>query len=131
MVAAGGNDMLFPTFNPARTEREVEAIVAPLAACGALVLTCGLFDITRSSLVPDEHRLPLRERLHALSALTERVARRHGVLYVDLTSHPAPADDGIYSADGVHINGRGHYIAATQALSTLVTHPNSNETEAA
>lgn len=122
IVAAGGNDMLPPTFDAAATERELDAMVAALAGAGALVLTVGVFDITRSSLVPEEHREALRERLHRLSALTEEVARRRGALHLGFTSHPASADDAIYSRDRLHLNGRGHAIAAAVTLDVLAAH---------
>ena len=127
MVAAGGNDMLLPTFDPERTEHEVEEIVAALTEAGALVLTVGLFDITQSSLILEEYRLPLRQRLQLLSERTEQVARRHGAVHLDFTSHPASADDAIYSSDRVHLNGRGHAIAAAGTLEALAAHLESNK----
>jgi hypothetical protein len=50
------------------------------------------------------------------------VAARHGAVFVDFTTHPAGADDGIYSSDGIHFNCRGQAIAATETIRALGRH---------
>lgn len=122
VVAAGGNDMLLPSFDADRTEREVEAMVAALTDAGALVMTVGLFDIAQSSLILEDYRTGLRERLQLLSERTEQVAQRHGGLHLDFTSHPASGDDAIYSSDRMHLNGRGHAIAAEGTIAALAAY---------
>lgn len=119
VVAAGGNDLLDPAFDGRAVQAELDAMVRALRAAGAEVITIGLFDITRSTRVPEPLRTWLGDRLLELSARTEIVAGRHGALHVDCTPHPAAADDAIYSADGMHLNARGHAIAAAETLRVL------------
>lgn len=122
ILSAGGNDMLRRAFAPEAVERELDVMVGALRAAGSDVLTLDLFDITVSPLVAPEHRDPLRERLRQLAEVTRAVAARHGGLHVELRGHPAGADPGIYSSDGLHLNARGHAIVATEAIRRLAAH---------
>jgi lysophospholipase L1-like esterase len=119
VVSAGGNDLFGLAFDGDGVEEELDEMVGGLRATGADVITLGLFDISRSSVVPERVRAPMGERLRELSARTAAVADRHGAIHLDFTSHPAGADDAIYSADGRHLNARGHAIAAEQTLRAL------------
>lgn len=119
VLSAGGNDLFGPAFDGPGVEDEVDAMVGALRRAGADVVTVGLFDISRSSRVPERFRAALGERLRELSARTAAVAERHGAWHLDYIGHPAAADDGIYSADGIHLNARGHAIAAQEALRML------------
>ena len=57
-----------------------------------------------------------------LAALVEAIkAGRHDGVFVDFREHPAGAEPSIYSADMVHLSGRGHAIAAAALLSELST----------
>jgi lysophospholipase L1-like esterase len=122
VLTAGGNDLFGPAFDGPGVEDELDWMVGALRARGADVLTVGMFDISRSSLVPEAFRAPLGERLRELSARTAAVAARNGAWHVDCTTHPAAADDGIYSADRLHLNARGHALAAMEALRVLIAH---------
>jgi len=119
VLTAGGNDLFGPAFDGPGVEDELDAMVSALRGRGADVLTVGLFDISRSSRVPERFRAGLGERLRELSARTAAVAARHGAWHVDYTVHPAAAEDRIYSADAIHLNARGHAIAAREALRVL------------
>jgi len=119
VLAAGGNDLFGPAFDGPGVEDELETMVGALRSAGADVVTVGLFDISRSSRVPERFRAALGERVRELSARTAAVAARHGAWHLDYTVHPAAANDGIYSADNVHLNARGHAIAAERALEEL------------
>lgn len=118
VVTCGGNDMFSPAFDVDAVQSEVEAVVRALRGCGVYVVTMGLFDITRA-VRPDP---AVRRHLYQLSALTRRVARRNGALYVDLTTHPASADPGLYSRDRLHVNARGHAVAAAEVIRSLGSH---------
>lgn len=118
-VCAGGNDLLRQEFEHEALERELDGIVAPLRAAGADVFLFTLLDITRAYELPEPWGSRLADRLAALSAITTSVARRNGALLADCASHPRGADPSIYSSDMLHLNLRGHAIAAGQALLTL------------
>jgi lysophospholipase L1-like esterase len=119
VVTCGGNDMFAPVFDEDAVAAEIDALVAALRARGTHVITMGLFDITRA--LP-QAGAALRRHLHQLSRLTREVARRHAALHVDLTRHPASADPGIYSADRLHVNARGHAVAAAEVIRSLGAH---------
>jgi lysophospholipase L1-like esterase len=119
IVAAGGNDALRRSFEPDSVARELDGIVGPLRAAGADVLMIELLDIVASGLVPAEYAAPLDERMRSLAVLTRAVASRHGALLVEMRTHPASADPGVYSSDRLHLNARGHAIVATEAVRVL------------
>jgi lysophospholipase L1-like esterase len=119
IVAAGGNDLFGPGFDGEGVEEELETIVGALHRRGALVVTIGLFDITRTDLVPEAFRAPLSQRIRELGARTAAVVERHDGIHVDCTDHPAGADPSIYSADRQHLNATGHAIAASLTLAAL------------
>jgi lysophospholipase L1-like esterase len=119
IVAAGGNDALRPSFDRDAVERELEGIVVPLRRAGADVLMIELLDIVASGLVPAKYAEALDERFAALAEVTRAVARRHGAVLVDMRSHPASADAGIYASDRPHLNARGHAIVGTESVRAL------------
>jgi lysophospholipase L1-like esterase len=123
-VVCGGNDMLHKSFDPDAVETELSRIIAPLRDAGSDVVTMGLFDITQSRYVPEPYKAGLKARLHQLSERTQDVSLRHGAIYVDLSNHPAGAEDDIYSTDGRHVNMRGHAVAAAAVIRRLGAHLN-------
>jgi lysophospholipase L1-like esterase len=121
VVAAGANDALRRSFAAPAVEAELERIVSALSDAGSLVVTFGCFDLGRTSFLPPEWRAGLSERLHDLGRLTKEVCRRHGGIHVDFLQHPA-LDDGLLSADRLHINRRGHAIVAAEVVRSLSRH---------
>lgn len=119
IVAAGGNDALRRSFDRAAVEHELDGTVAALRRAGSDVLLIELMDIVASGLVPPEHAAPLDERFAALAGATRAVAVRHGAVLVGMRQHPASADPGVYAADRIHLNARGHAIVATEAVRAL------------
>lgn len=119
IVAAGGNDALRPTYEPAAVEGEVDAMVSALRGAGADVLMITLMDIVAAGVIPAEYASALDERLGSLAAVTRTVAERHGALLVDMRSHPASADPGVYSSDRLHLNTRGHAIVGAESVRVL------------
>ena len=119
IVSGGGNDALRPTFEPAAVERELDAIVAPLRAAGADVLMLELMDIVAAGLIPDPYAEPLDARLRSLATVTRTVAERHGAMLVEMRTHPASADPGVYASDRMHLNARGHAIVGSEAVQVL------------
>ncbi|REE95167.1 SGNH/GDSL hydrolase family protein [Thermomonospora umbrina] len=118
-VIGGGNDMLRPGFDPEAVRDELTAMVSALRATGADVLLLGLFDITRAGLVPPKYADAVRRGTRALAEVTAEVAARHDALFAAFADHPAGDDPGIYASDHLHLNARGHAIAAATTLRTL------------
>lgn len=119
LLAAGANDTFGAVFDHDAVAAELGATIAALRGAGADVVVSGLFDFGRSGLLPAEAAAVVVERIPLLVKLTERLAAEHGAWYVHLIDHPAAADPGIYSADRLHCNARGHAIAATETIRTL------------
>ncbi len=121
VVVAGGNDALRRSFDPGAVERQLEALVHPLAAAGATVVTFGLFDLSRTQFVPVPMRPGLRERLRTLNGIVRRLTDAVGGVHVDFFDHVA-LDESILSADMVHANRRGHAVIAADVARALAAH---------
>ena len=119
VVACGGNDTFRRDFDEAGVTAELTAIVSALRSTGCQIITIGLFDITLSGLVPQKYAKTWSSRLGRLNALTAEVASRQDTMHVDNTGHPMAGDPAIYSSDGVHLNARGHAIAAAGTVRRL------------
>lgn len=119
IVAAGGNDSLRPSYEPAAVEAELDAMVSALRAAGADVLMIELLDIVAAGLIPEEHAPAFDARQASLAAVTRAVAERHGALVVDMRSHPASKDIDVFSSDRLHLNARGHAIVAAESVRVL------------
>jgi lysophospholipase L1-like esterase len=119
IVAAGGNDALRRSFDPAAVARELDGIVAPLRRAGSDVLMLELMDIVASGLVPEEHAATADERFAALASVTRATALRHGAILVAMRGHPASADPDVYASDRLHLNAHGHAIVGTEAVRAL------------
>ena len=120
LVAAGANDATRKSFRPAEVEAELAAMIGPLSGAGALVVTLGCFDLSSTLGVE------AAGRLRALGDLTAGLARRHGGLHVSFADRSA-SRDGVLSADGLHINARGHAVVAAAILSRLMGDPLRSE----
>jgi lysophospholipase L1-like esterase len=118
-VVAGGNDLLKENFDPKITEDEFDAMVEALLAAGPTVMTFTMLDIFSAGVMAKQLDDMLAPRFEQLNEAVRKVAARRGVLVVDLTSHPASRDPGIYSKDLQHANMRGHAIAAELILGGL------------
>ncbi|MDX6744847.1 SGNH/GDSL hydrolase family protein [Actinocorallia sp. A-T 12471] len=123
VVVCGGNDAFSRRFDAVALEAELDHMVGAFRAAGADVVTLGLFDIVRSGLVSDATFIEeFQPRLRLLHDVTERVSAAHGAVFADFSAHPAGADPSIYSSDLIHLNARGHAIAAVEVLALLEHH---------
>jgi EmrB/QacA subfamily drug resistance transporter len=122
-VVCAGNDLMRRDHDAAAVEREVDAIVTALRAAGSEVIMMAPFDISLTPLVADADKAAWRSLIERMSALAERVARRHGAVLLDFRAHPAGSDPGIYSADKIHLNARGHALVAEDTLRALAAAP--------
>jgi lysophospholipase L1-like esterase len=100
-------------------QREVDAIVATLHAIRCRIVMVAPLDISRSDAVSGDRRARWHSLIEAMGVLNERVARRHGALLLDFRGDPAAADASIYSADGIHLNARGHALVAERTIAAL------------
>jgi lysophospholipase L1-like esterase len=121
-VIAGGNDLLLEAFDPAISQRELDAIVTPLVATGATVVLATMYNIFAAKLVPAEFEAALKERFEALNDTIRAVASSHPVVFIDFAVMAVCADPGIYSTDLRHGNMRGHAIGAEAVLRALAKH---------
>jgi lysophospholipase L1-like esterase len=113
VVAAGGNDLLRREFDPNMVRDELSAILTPLRAAGADILTFDLLDNTGTGLVQERFVEVLRERLVQLAEATRAASAAVGGWHVPLREHPAANDVDIFARDGLHLNARGHAIVGT------------------
>jgi EmrB/QacA subfamily drug resistance transporter len=118
-VVCGGNDLMRREHDPGAVERVLDGLVASLRAAGSDVIMFAPFDISRTGLLSDDHRARWRSLIERMSDLAATVARRQGALLVDIRAHPAGAEPGIYSGDGIHLNARGQAICAAETLRAL------------
>jgi lysophospholipase L1-like esterase len=119
IVAAGGNDLLRREFDPGVVRQELSAIVTPLRAAGADILTFDLLDNTGTGLVPERFVAILRERLAQLADATRVASTALGGWHAPLRTHPAATDMDIFAGDGLHLNARGHAIVGTELARCL------------
>ncbi|HEY4280409.1 MAG TPA: SGNH/GDSL hydrolase family protein [Conexibacter sp.] len=118
-VCAGANDAMARLFDAGALEAELDTIVGTLRDAGSDVLLFTLFDVSRAITLPDPYGTRLGDRMATLTLITRAVADRHGAMVADCAAHPRAADPSIYSADLLHLNMRGHAIAAAAAMQTL------------
>jgi lysophospholipase L1-like esterase len=116
---AGGNDVLRPSFQPARIATRMHEAVRVLTASGAHVIL-----ITASAV---SSRLPATGLLHnrflALNALIRLVGRRHGSTVVDLWEDPKFLDHRMWSTDRLHMSSLGHQSVAAHVCRSLDIEP--------
>lgn len=119
LVSCGGNNALRRSWDPDGVSREIGAILGALRGAGVDVITTGLFDITRTTLLPEAIREGLRARLHELAAVSAKLAIEHDTIHVDFLNHPAGEDHDLYSADLRHGTRRAHAICASEVIRAL------------
>ncbi|HEU4421660.1 MAG TPA: SGNH/GDSL hydrolase family protein [Pilimelia sp.] len=122
LVACGANDALHPGYRPEAVDAEVGAILSALRAAGADVLTVGLFDLGNCPAVQERFRPALARRMRTFARHTRALAELHGCVHIDLGRHPAVRDARLYSADGLHGNGRSHGISAAFGIRRIGSH---------
>lgn len=113
IVVAGGNDLLKRSFDPEALRADLLALLVPLRAAGAEVLTMDLFDSAHNPYVAPALAGPMSARLGQLVEVTRAVSAQTGGIHVALRDHPAATDTDIYARDGLHLDARGHAIVAT------------------
>ncbi|MBR7676719.1 SGNH/GDSL hydrolase family protein [Streptomyces daliensis] len=118
-AVVGVDHVLGQSFDADSTETELSRIIGPLRDARADVIVIGPFDISRSGLISETRRPEINQCLRQLAHRTHELAVQRGAMHVDLASHPASADPGIYSRDGRHFSARGHAVAAATVIRHL------------
>lgn len=107
-IVGGVNDVisLRPDFEQIATD--LEFMFTRARAKGITVITFTNPDISRANPLATV----VRERLLILNAITRRLAREHGVLFVDFEHVPVASDPRLWGEDRLHINTIGHVRVA-------------------
>jgi lysophospholipase L1-like esterase len=112
VVTAGGNDTIQRTWDAEAVADELRALLSPLKATGADVLTMDLFDTTNNPYIPERYAPITAARVSELVEVTRAVSAEVGVWHAVLRDHPAASDADIFASDSLHLNARGHAIVA-------------------
>jgi len=107
-VVFGINDTLRPGFDPDRIELAAAHTIGALRAAGAQVLTMRLPDAGRMLGIPGALARPLARRTQQVNAVLDDLAARFGTLHFDAAGAPEAYDRGMWAADRLHPNERGH-----------------------
>jgi len=122
LVACGANDAMAISYRPGRVDAALTAIVSALQDSGALVLTVGIFDISKAPCFTGKIRALMATRMQALSSQIAELSRRLGTIHINCYRHPLEGDPAMYAADGLHGNMRSHQIFAAVAIRLLGRH---------
>jgi hypothetical protein len=121
LVAAGGNDVLLPTYTRDRVWRDLLDVLVPLADLGALVVTVGLFDLAPSGVRSAGLAARMTDRLDELHTITAVAVAQVGGVHIDTHHRPRAADPGIFAGDLVHANAAGHAVASAAIVRALAS----------
>jgi lysophospholipase L1-like esterase len=122
LVACGANDAMSVIYRPAEVDAALAAIVSALQESGALVMTVGIFDISKGPYYSGKIRRLMEKRMRVLESHTAAISQRLGTIHVSCFGHPLEGDPGIYAADRLHGNMRSHQIFAGAAIRMLGRH---------
>ncbi|MBK9740048.1 MAG: SGNH/GDSL hydrolase family protein [Actinobacteria bacterium] len=114
-LAVGVNDSLRRRFDLDAAATDLENGVRDLRAAGIDVLVFAFGDPSRRSRVMGV----VRERIRAYNSAVEAIAGLYGCYVVRYWDVAAMDDDGLWSADRLHLSAAGHELAAASALEAL------------
>lgn len=122
LVACGPNDAMAIAYRPEVVDDELTTIVRALQKSGALVLTVGIFDISKAPCFTGKMRTLMASRMRTLTSRTAELSRQLGTIHINCYGHPLEGDPAMYAADGLHGNMRSHQIFAAVAIRLLGNH---------
>lgn len=117
MVVAGGNDAFSDAFDVDATGAAIEQIYGGLQSAGARVIGFTVPDA--SAIHEGAGARAIGERFAELNRRIREIATRRGVTLVDLATRSFSVDPTAYSADGMHLNMRGHAVIASLTVEAL------------
>ena len=104
VAVAGVNDVLRPSFDPARLREDLFAIHGALTGAGARTITFTMPDM--GSVAPIA--VALRGRFAQLNAITRSLTDAFGTIVVDLDREPVASHPALWDDDRLHGNSEGH-----------------------
>ena len=121
-IVCGANDVLFSTrpdadAYAARLSRMFVRLKRELP--NAAVVTATYPDISRFVELRPRTRARVEDGMRRCNAALRSVARRHDVVLMDSTEHPAASDRATFAADGFHPSAEGHKRAAAEFMRAL------------
>lgn len=121
-IVCGANDVLFstrpdPDAYAARLSRMFVRLKRELP--DVAVVTATYPDISRFADLRPRTRARVESGMRRFNEAVRSVARRHDVVLMDSSSHPAAADRTTFAADGFHPSPEGHRRAAAEFLRAL------------
>ena len=118
-VTVGMNDIRDPEFEPGRFAVGVASLLDGLAVTGATVLTCTLPDMAQLLPLPAGLVEVARQRLRQAGEVIREEAGRRDAICLDLWAMTGAADPGLFGADRIHPNARGHQLIADAFVALL------------
>jgi lysophospholipase L1-like esterase len=122
LLVCGANDAMRPGYEAraGAVDAAMAAIVRPLQAAGARVVTVSVFVMRQYSRMPNWLSTGFARRMACLAERTNALAATLGTIHVDLSGHPAIArGDVLTGEDGLHGNEHSHRIAAAAVIGRL------------
>lgn len=112
--ASGINDLMTPSWEPARTFAAIDESLRQLRNAGADVLVVAFGDPQNRASIRR-----LRPRFELLNRATVMLAREHGCMLLDFWPLTAYAADDYWSDDRLHLSALGHEVTAAAAAEAL------------
>ncbi|WP_203710675.1 SGNH/GDSL hydrolase family protein [Asanoa siamensis] len=113
--AAGGNDVLRRSFDPATLMARFDEVIGQLRSTGADVVVFRFADVT--SRLPGQRFIGPRAAM--LNVAVGETARRHGAHMVDLFADDEFRNPVMWGPDRLHLSARGHQRVAGHVLTVL------------
>src|SRR5262245_8268906 len=82
LLSCGGNDALRASYRPDDVDAELIAIIEPLQAAGADIVTIGLFDTSTSFVIRPAVKPQVGRRMRMLAYRTGLIAKRYDAMHV-------------------------------------------------
>jgi lysophospholipase L1-like esterase len=118
----GGNDLFVEHHDAGRATARYEHLIDSLLVTGATVVTFTMFGMPRDLSFPEPFGSRLATRMGHWQQVVRDVAHARGTILIDFEHHPLAGDPRLYSDDMVHLNARGHAVAASCAVEALAAH---------
>lgn len=118
-VIAGANDALKGQWQPEHYERELRIIIATLKGTGTTLFMSTWPNWAVRLPLPEDRRTRLAAQLEEGNAITTRLAREFGALFLDVWTLPINDDSTFWSKDHIHPNARGYRAFALEALNAI------------
>jgi lysophospholipase L1-like esterase len=117
LISCGGNDALRASYRPDEVDEQLIAIIEPLHAAGADIVTIGMFDTSSSFAIRPAVKPQVGRRMRMLAYRTRLIAARFNAMHVYVVGHPLEATpEQLFATDGIHGNMRSHAICATENI---------------